>query len=71
MFRSLVRGSKVWFRVVHFSVQADHVHLIVEADSRLGLIRGVQGLAVRCAKAINRELGGAGRCGPAGITRVG
>ena len=55
--RSFVRGSKDWFRVVHFSVQTDHVHLIVEADSRLGLIRGMQGLAVRCAKAINRELG--------------
>ena len=55
--RSLLRASKDWFRVVHFSVQTDHVHLIVEADSRLGLIRGVQGLAVRCAKALNRELG--------------
>jgi len=57
VFWSLVRGSKDWFRVVHFSVQTDHVHLLLEADSRLGLIRGVQGLAVRLAKAINRELG--------------
>ena len=54
---ALVRGSKVWFRVREFSVQDDHVHLVVEADSRLALIRGVQGLAVRCAKALNRELG--------------
>lgn len=61
MLRSLVKGSKEWFRVVEFSVQTDHVHLIVEADSRLALIRGVQGLAVRCAKAINRELGRRGK----------
>jgi REP element-mobilizing transposase RayT len=57
VMRALIRGSKGWFRVVHFSVQVDHVHLIVEADGDLALIRGVQGLAVRCAKAINRELG--------------
>ena len=54
---SLARASKSWFRVIHFSVQTDHVHLIVEADGDLPLIRGVQGLAVRCAKRLNRELG--------------
>ena len=54
---SLARASKNWFRVIHFSVQTDHVHLIVEADGDLPLIRGVQGLAVRCAKRLNRELG--------------
>jgi REP element-mobilizing transposase RayT len=66
VFRALERGSKAWFGVVHFSVQKDHVHLIVEADSRLALIRGVQGLAVRCAKAINRDLG---RRGPVWASR--
>jgi hypothetical protein len=44
------------FRVVHFSVQADHVHLIVEASSRERLIRGLQGLAGRTARAVNRVL---------------
>jgi len=57
MERALSRANKPWFRVLEFSVQDDHLHLIVEADSRLGLIRGVQGLAVRCAKAVNRALG--------------
>jgi hypothetical protein len=57
LLRSFERGSKGWFRIIHFSVQTDHVHLIVEADGDLPLIRGVQGLAVRCAKAVNRELG--------------
>jgi hypothetical protein len=54
---ALSRASKSWFRVIHFSVQTDHVHLIVEADGDLPLVRGVQGLAVRCAKRVNRELG--------------
>jgi REP element-mobilizing transposase RayT len=45
------------FRVVHFSVQRDHVHLIVEAGGRDALVRGVQGLAIRLARAINRTLG--------------
>jgi hypothetical protein len=55
--RALARASKTSFRVVHFSVQTDHVHLMVEGDGRLKLIRGVQGLAVRCARAINRACG--------------
>jgi putative transposase len=52
--RALERANKEWFRVVQFSVQTDHVHLIVEADERVPLSRGVQGLAVRLARAINR-----------------
>jgi hypothetical protein len=52
-------------------VQTDHVHLIVEADSRLALIRGVQGLAVRCAKAVNGRWGARARCGITGTTRAG
>lgn len=52
--RALSRASRDWFRITTFSVQRDHLHLVVEADSRLALIRGVQGLAVRCARAFNR-----------------
>jgi hypothetical protein len=54
--RSIAAGHKAAFRVVHFSVQTDHVHLIVESDNPMALVRGVQGLAVRCAKAINRAV---------------
>jgi putative transposase len=55
--RALSRAHKPWFRVLVYSIQTDHVHLVVEADGRTALIRGVQGLAVRCAKALNRALG--------------
>jgi hypothetical protein len=40
---------------VHFSVQSDHLHLIVEADSSHALARGIHGLAARCARAVNRS----------------
>lgn len=48
-------------RVAHFSVQDDHVHLIVEARDKRSLSRGMQGLAIRLAKQINRVLGRRGK----------
>ena len=42
------------FRLVHFSVQSNHLHLLVEGDCRTSLSRGLQGLAVRMARALNR-----------------
>ena len=42
------------FRITQFSVQGDHVHLIVEAGSQAALSRGMQGLAIRIARAVNR-----------------
>jgi putative transposase len=41
-------------RLVHFSVQRDHIHLIAEATDETSLSRSMQGLAVRIARAINR-----------------
>ena len=46
------------FRVVHFSIQSDHIHFIVEASDTGTLSRGMQGLSIRCARAINRVFGG-------------
>jgi len=42
--------------VCEFSVQKDHLHLIVEADGTQAFRGGVRGLVVRLAKAINRAL---------------
>ena len=58
---ALSRSSGPTFRVLHFSVQRDHVHLVVEADAPTGLSRGVQGMAIRIARAVNRALGRRGR----------
>jgi hypothetical protein len=54
---ALAAASGQTYRVLQFSIQADHVHLVVEADGGIDLIRGCQGLAVRLARAVNRVLG--------------
>jgi REP element-mobilizing transposase RayT len=59
--RALAAASLRSFRVVHFSVQTDHIHLIVEADSHKAFRRGIRGLAIRCALAVNRTIGRKGR----------
>jgi REP element-mobilizing transposase RayT len=45
------------FRIVHISIQSNHVHLLVEADSKRALSRGMQGFAISAAKRLNREVG--------------
>jgi REP element-mobilizing transposase RayT len=44
------------FRVIHFSIQPDHLHLVVEASHKQALARGMQGLASRLARRVNRKL---------------
>jgi putative transposase len=44
-------------RVIEFTVLGNHLHLLVEADSDVSLSRGMQGLGVRMAKALNRLMG--------------
>src|SRR5262249_46317755 len=58
---ALGRASSARFRVVHFSVQVNHVHLLAEGDGSVALARGVQGLAIRLAKLVNRRLARRGR----------
>ena len=53
----LARASRAAFRVVHFSVQSTHVHLLVEANDKVALSRGIAGLSIRLARSINRMLG--------------
>jgi putative transposase len=42
------------FRLVHYVVLNDHMHFVIEAQSRDALRRGVQGLAIRIARTLNR-----------------
>ena len=48
-------------RLIEYSVQGNHLHLIVEADHSAALSRGMQGLTIRIAKALNAMMGLAGR----------
>ena len=44
------------FRIVEYSVQSNHIHLVVEARDRRELSRGMQGFGIRLAKNLNLRL---------------
>lgn len=46
-----------WFRIVHLSIQSNHVHLLVEASDRDALSRGMQSFQISAAKWINNAVG--------------
>jgi REP element-mobilizing transposase RayT len=58
-FRTLQRAfaggcARFGYRLVHFSVQGNHLHLIVEAPDVVALGRAMKGLEVRMARALNK-----------------
>ena len=59
--RAIARASVDRFRVIHFSIQQDHGHFIVEGDEARRARGGVHGLAIRLALAVNRVLGRKGK----------
>jgi REP element-mobilizing transposase RayT len=52
--------EKPGFRITHYCVLGNHVHLIIEADGTAELSRGMQGLGVSMAKRINLNSGRSG-----------
>ena len=53
--RSFARGcERRGFRLVHYSLQGDHAHLLVEARGRAALGMGMKSLGARFARAVNR-----------------
>ncbi len=49
------------FRLVHYSIQSDHVHMIVEAGSARDLACGLKAIAARFARGVNRVFRRVGR----------
>jgi len=49
------------FRVTHFSVQGNHLHLIVEAADRSTFSNGMRALLIRIARSLNALMGSRGR----------
>ncbi|HUS66272.1 MAG TPA: transposase [Kofleriaceae bacterium] len=56
--------SRDGFRICQFSVQGNHLHLVIEADSAAGLSEGMRAWTIRVARAINRTLGRKGKVFP-------
>lgn len=56
--KEILRAAKDRFdaRLVHFSLQRNHLHLILEAENWLALSRAVKGLEVRLARLINKVM---------------
>ena len=55
LLRSFRAGrDRFGFRLNHYSVQTNHIHMIVEAEDSRSLTRGMQGLQIRIAKALNK-----------------
>ena len=44
------------FRICHLSLQRTHIHLLVEADDRRALSRGMQSFQISAAKHLNRMI---------------
>jgi REP element-mobilizing transposase RayT len=54
---TITAALREWVRIVHISLQRDHVHLIVEAEDKAALGRGMQGFAISAARHVNTALG--------------
>lgn len=47
-------------RIVHFSVQGNHLHLLVETNGTRALANAVRALSIRLARGLNRMMGRSG-----------
>lgn len=61
VLRSIKDSQRAGFRAVHYSIQDNHLHLIVEAENRTALSSAVRGLVVRIARRVNQLLFRRGR----------
>src|SRR3954470_4813085 len=46
-------ANRFGFKLVHYSVQGNHVHLLVEAEDEKALSKGMNGLGTRIARRLN------------------
>ena len=61
MYQALRRAlvttfSRQNFRIVHMSIQGTHIHLLIEADDRDALARGMQAFQISAAKHLNAAM---------------
>src|SRR5262249_49223463 len=56
----LAAANRLGSRICEFSVQRDHIHLVVETQDATTLARSMQGLAIRVAKGLNKLMAARG-----------
>ncbi len=54
-------GARKGFRLVHYAIRSNHLHLVCEADDTRALSRGVQRVAGRIARQLNARFARGGR----------
>lgn len=52
--RAIANGRKFGLRIIHFSLQSNHIHIIAEADSNSILSAGMRSITITFAKGINK-----------------
>lgn len=52
--RAILKGRSSGLRIIHFTLEYDHVHLLVETDCKIKLGRGMMRLGVTLSKGINK-----------------
>ena len=58
---ALRASQRETFRIAHYSIQDNHLHLIVEAQDKIALSKAMRGLMVRVARRVNQLLFRRGR----------
>jgi REP element-mobilizing transposase RayT len=53
---TIVTARREDFRIVHMSIQANHLHLVVEAEHKTALSKGMQGFSISAARRINATI---------------
>jgi REP element-mobilizing transposase RayT len=53
---TIVTAKRADFRIVHLSIQRNHLHLLVEANHKEALSRGMQGFSISAAKRVNAAI---------------
>ncbi len=60
--RALARAAERFgVRITQFSVQGNHIHMLVEAPATEALSRAMQGFGIRVSKGLNTMMGRSGR----------
>jgi hypothetical protein len=57
----MIAAEREDFRVVHYAFEKNRIHLLVEASNNTALGRGMQGLGIRIARAVNGLMNRSGR----------
>lgn len=58
---SIKKARLIGLRIIHYTLEFDHVHLLVEADNKAILGKGMQSFGISFSKGINKLKGLSGR----------